>query len=84
MAKTVICAGCSKPIQPGDEHTIINVSKHGEKENFLCPECHAALQNILDRRTQALDIPLTFIMLGCIAAAGLIWYALAGRRRESE
>ena len=74
MEEELICARCSKPINPTDEYTILKTSKKGDAE-ILCSQCRAVFQDALEKETHAPNILLAIIagMLGAVVA-GLIWY----------
>jgi hypothetical protein len=76
MEQELVCAGCSKPINPKmDEYTIVGTSKKGIVEKVVCPQCRAKFQDELNQEALKPNIPLAVLagLLGAVVA-GIIWY----------
>ena len=70
-----VCAECSTPIEPGDEHLIIKASKKGKTDTFLCAQCLAKARTALEEQTH--NPNMLMAVMGGLAGAvagGLIWY----------
>lgn len=75
MEEKPVCSGCSKTVDLGNEHLIVKASKKGEEDIFLCAQCLAETQTVLEAETRNPNIPLAFMAgLGGATVAGLIWY----------